>query len=68
MPKPLDDKILEIALRETRPEDYEKFLPITKGPVVATLGIVLLGLATLVLLPFRWLILKIWNHRVKIST
>ena len=45
------DKLRELALRETDPRYYEEFLPITRGPLPAALAILALGLT----LPFFYL-------------
>jgi hypothetical protein len=37
-------KLLEMARRETDPAHWDRFQPITRGPVVALLGMACLGL------------------------
>jgi hypothetical protein len=53
MSKTFDDKILELARRETSVENCEKFMPITKGPIVAFFGISVLGAVSLAYLGFQ---------------
>ncbi|HXN84531.1 MAG TPA: hypothetical protein VN867_00610 [Candidatus Binataceae bacterium] len=36
--------ILAISTRETNPEAVSEFAPITRGPIVATLGVIGLGI------------------------
>jgi hypothetical protein len=45
--KPSDREIRELALRETDPERVLEFQPIAKGPVVALLILMLIGLAAI---------------------
>ena len=48
--KTRDEKIRDLARRETTPSEYERFLPVSKGPKVAALGILALGAVSL---PYR---------------
>jgi hypothetical protein len=43
-------KIAQLARRETTPEGYAHYQPVTRGPVVAVLGIAAIGLC----IPFYW--------------
>ena len=53
--KPTDREIRELALRETDPAQAERFAPIAAGPVLALLGLALVGLAALPALLLRLL-------------
>jgi nucleoside-diphosphate-sugar epimerase len=50
---PTSDEIRRLARRETDPAEADRFQPITKGPVVALLLLGAVGLAALVVAPFR---------------
>jgi len=43
-------KIAQLARRETTPEGHAQYQPVTRGPVVAVLGIAAIGLC----IPFYW--------------
>ena len=53
--KPTDDEIRALALRETDPGEADRFAPIERGPVVAVLGLVCIGIAALPSLVMRLL-------------
>jgi hypothetical protein len=51
--KPSDREIRELALRETDPAYVHEFQPIAKGPVVAVLILMVIGLAAVPITLFR---------------
>jgi hypothetical protein len=52
-----DREILEIAVRETDPKNWPRFQPITRGPVVAVLGIVTFGALGVIF----WVMDRVWK-------
>lgn len=52
---PTSDEIRALARRETDPAEVEHFQPICRGPVMALLLLGLVGLAAVIVVPFRLL-------------
>jgi hypothetical protein len=53
--KPSEREIRELAMRETDPAHLQEFQPIAKGPVIAVLILIRVGLALIPMALFRLL-------------
>jgi hypothetical protein len=53
--RPTEKEVHELARRETDPRLYAQFTAIARGPVVAVLALLGLGLVAIVCTPFWWL-------------
>lgn len=53
--QPGPDEIERLALRETDPSHYAEFEPITRGPVAAVVIVLAVGMAAVLVTPFRLL-------------
>lgn len=58
---PSTQQLEALALRESAPEYYAEFLPIEKGPIVALLILMWVGIAALFAVPFH----VVWHSLAK---
>lgn len=59
--RPTEDQIECLALRETDPAYCDEFEPITKGPLIAVAIISLVGIAAMIVSPFR-IAIRVMSH------
>jgi len=59
MLRPSAEQMQRFSLRETDPEQAGSFEPIARGPVVAILALIGVGIVALVAMPIRLLIVSI---------
>jgi hypothetical protein len=60
---PTSEEIRRLARRETDPREVGRFQPITRGPVVAVLVLAAVGVAAIVVAPFRLLAAAVGRPR-----